>query len=206
MPTPRSPLVAARYRAAAACLGGAMAMLGSGALAPPAAAFFDAPAPKIDCSKKDNRSKPQCKKSQLGPAPGTGPALASRQPLASRQTADELFFAAYGLARAGQYAAALDILKVADQSDPRVLNYQGFATRKLGHVDAALPLYRRALDIDPDYVLARAYMGEAYLQKGQPDEARGQLAEIERRCGRACAEYVDLAMQIESHHKSISGG
>ena len=48
MPTPRSPLVAARYRAAAACLGGAMAMLGSGALAPPAAAFFDAPAPKID--------------------------------------------------------------------------------------------------------------------------------------------------------------
>ena len=173
-------------------------MPGSGALAPPAAAFFDAPAPKIDCSKKENRSKPQCKKSQLGPAPG--PAVAGRP------SADEMFFAAYGLARAGQYAAALDILKVADQSDPRVLNYQGFATRKLGLVDAALPLYRRALDIDPDYVLARAYMGEAYLQKGQPAEARGQLAEIERRCGRACAEYVDLAMQIEAHQKMTSGG
>ncbi len=198
MPAPRSMTAARRSFAAAAVL------VVTGAFSPPAASFFDEPAPKIDCSKKENRSKPQCKKSQLGPQ--LEPKIAPAPVIASRSPGEEVFFAAYGLARAGQYAAALDILKVADQSDPRVLNYRGFATRKLGDVDGALPFYRRALDINPDYALARAYMGEAYLQKGLTVEARGQLAEIERRCGRICAEYVDLAMQIDAHDKATRGG
>lgn len=216
MPPPRSTTFACRSSAAASCVASlpaqltsaqftsalntsvlvAAALLATVLLAPPANAFFDEPAPKVDCSKKENRGKPQCKKSQLGPT--FAPALATRTPR-DRAPNEEVFFAAYGLARAGQYAAALAILKSADQSDPRVLNYQGFATRKLGDVDGALPFYRRALDIKPDYVLARAYMGEAYLQNGQIVEARGQLAEIERRCGRVCAEYVDLALQIDAY-------
>lgn len=205
MPAPRSKPLARRSVAAVTCIATLSALAAVSGYSPPVSAFFDEPAPKVDCSKKENRSKPQCKKSQLGPGSDPAPALARRAP------GDEVFFAAYGLARAGQYAAALDILKTADQSDPRVLNYQGFATRKLGDVDGALPFYRRALAIAPDYVLARAYMGEAYLQKGQTAEARGQLAEIERRCGRVCAEYVDLAMQIDAHdqpaqHQPVRGG
>ena len=160
---------------------------------PPAGAFFDAPAPKIDCKKKENRSKPACKQSGL-PRPGSGQAARS----------EEIFFAAYGLARAGQYAAARDILRLGDQTDARVLNYTGFVTRKLGDVDGALPYYRRALAIDPDYVLARAYMGEAHLQQGDVAAARLELGEIEARCGRSCAEYVDLAMQIAAHGASSS--
>lgn len=209
MRAPRPRPDACRFLAAAACFAGAAALALSGLGSPPAAAFFDEPAPKIDCSKKENRSKPQCKKSQLGPGTGpkrdTVPALASRSP-ENRTPNEEMFFAAYGLARAGQYAAALDILKAGDQSDPRVLNYQGFATRKLGDVDGALPFYRRALAINPDYVLARAYMGEAFLQQGETGAARGQLHEIERRCGRVCAEYVDLAMQIDAHGAALRGG
>lgn len=200
MPAPRSTSCALRSFAIAACLGAVPALVIGVAYAPPVAAFFDAPAPKVDCSKKQNRTKPQCQKSQLAPPLAPAPALAARP------ASDEVFFAAYGLARAGQYAAALDILKTADQSDPRVLNYQGFATRKLGNVDGALPFYRRALDINPDYVLARAYLGEAYLQKGDIVQARGQLAEIDRRCGRICAEYADLAMQIDAHDTSPRGG
>lgn len=170
----------------------AAVVLGADPTLPAAEAFFDAPAPKVDCSKRENRSKPQCKKSDLAPQPA--------------KPGDEVFFAAYGLARAGQYAAALDVLRLADQSDPRVLNYQGFATRKLGDVDAALPYYRRALAIDPNYVLARAYMGEAYLQKGDAARARDELGEIERRCGRVCAEYVDLALEIDAHERGVRGG
>lgn len=183
------PLLPCARPVGRARLAAGFAVLGLGAsLAVPAGAFFDAPAPKVDCTKKENRSKPQCKQSSLSPRPGTGVTASS----------EEIFFAAYGLARAGQYAAARDILRLGDQADPRVLNYTGFVTRKLGDVDGALPYYRRALAIDPDYVLARAYLGEAYLQKRDLAAARDELSEIERRCGRSCAEYVDLAMQIAS--------
>lgn len=189
---PRASSWIVRSRPAAAW---SVAALGLGGLligTAPVLADFDAPAPKVDCRKKENRSKPQCKRSQLTPRPSA--------------IGDEVFFAAYGLARAGQYAAARDVLRLADQSDPRVLNYTGFVTRKLGDVDAALPYYQRALTIDPDYLLARAYLGEAYLQKGDPARALAELGEIERRCGRACAEYVELAILIQAQEEATRGG
>lgn len=108
----------------------------------------------------------------------------------------ELFYAGYWLAKTGQYQEALGYLKLAKIQDERVLTYIGFVTRKLGDVEAALPLYARALEINPGYSVARAYLGEAFLSKGEPEKARGQLAEIEKRCGRACAEYADLAGHI----------
>ncbi len=108
----------------------------------------------------------------------------------------ELFYAGYWLAKSGAYAEALRYLKLAKSPDARVLTYIGFATRKLGDVEAALPLYARALDLNPNYSVARAYLGEAYLTKNEPEKARGELAEIEARCGRTCAEYADLAGHI----------
>jgi tetratricopeptide (TPR) repeat protein len=111
--------------------------------------------------------------------------------------AAELFYAGYWLARSGRYEEALGYLALADQRDARVATYIGFATRKLGDVDAALPHYARALAINPDYTVARAYLGEAWLAKGEPGKARAELGEIERRCGTACAEYADLAQHIK---------
>ncbi len=108
----------------------------------------------------------------------------------------ELFYAGYWLARSGQYMEALRYLKLAKFPDARVLTYIGFATRKLGDVEAALPLYAKALDLNPNYSVARAYLGEAYLTKNEPEKARGELAEIEKRCGKTCAEYADLAGHI----------
>lgn len=170
----------------------AAAMMTFAALPDAARAFGDPPKPKVDCTKKTNRTKPECRQSGLLPS-APAPAVT-----AAPVNSDEVYFAAYWLARSGQYRAALDVLALGDQSDPRILTYTGFATRKLGLVDAALPYYSRALSIDPDHVLARAYRGEAYLQKGEPSKARAELAEIEQRCGRACAEYVELAMQIHA--------
>jgi len=110
----------------------------------------------------------------------------------------ELFYAGYWLAKNGQYAQALGYLKLANGRDERVLTYIGFATRKLGDVDGALPFYLKALAINPNYSVARAYMGEAFLSKGEPAKARAELAEIEKRCGTTCAEYADLAAHITS--------
>lgn len=112
---------------------------------------------------------------------------------------DELFYAGYWLAKNGAYEQALGYLTLARTKDERVLTYIGYATRKLGRVDEALPLYRQALSVNPDYVVARAYMGEAFLTKGEPDKARAELAEIARRCGTTCPAYVDLDGHIQAY-------
>lgn len=115
----------------------------------------------------------------------------------------DLFYAGYWLARTGKYQEALGYLARADHSDPRVVTYIGFATRKLGDVDAALPFYRQALELNPNYSVARAYMGEAFLQKNEPAKAKAELAEIATRCGTTCAEYLDLAQHISDfEHKA----
>jgi len=113
---------------------------------------------------------------------------------------DNLFEAARDLAYHKRYGEAITVLKLAEnQGDPRILNYLGYSNRKLGRVETGLKYYRTALKADPDYTLVRGYMGEAFLQLGQVDKAREQLAEIEKRCGTDCREYAMLKEQIESH-------
>lgn len=112
--------------------------------------------------------------------------------------ATEAFYAGYWLAKSGAYSEALAYLGVADQNDPKVQTYIGFATRKLGNVEAALPHYARALEINPNFTVARAYLGEAYLTKNQPLKAAAELEEIANRCGTTCPEYVDLKTHISA--------
>lgn len=111
----------------------------------------------------------------------------------------ELFYAGYWLAKSGRYAEALSYLTLARVQDEKVLTYLGFATRKLGDVDKAVPFYAAALDKNPNFVVARAYLGEAYLTKGEPARAKAELAEIAARCGTDCAAYVDLDRQIVAY-------
>lgn len=125
---------------------------------------------------------------------------------ASAKMADEeLFYAGYWLAKNGQYEQALGYLTLAQKKDERVLTYIGFATRKLGHVDEAMPIYRKALEVNPNYTVARAYLGEAFLTKHQPEQARVQLSEIERRCGATCPAYVDLEGHIADYERAARG-
>lgn len=102
------------------------------------------------------------------------------------------------LAKQGEYDDAIKVLyTVADGNDPRVLNYLGYSHRKLGRMDEALGYYKAAIAQDPDFSLVREYLGEAYIQLGMLEAARGQLTEIERICGgKACAEYGMLASLI----------
>lgn len=115
----------------------------------------------------------------------------------------ELFYAGYWLARGGSYAEALTYLNRAKAPDERILTYIGFATRKLGRTDEAMGFYDRALAMNPDYSVARAYMGEGFLARGEPAKAKAQLGEIARRCGTSCAEYADLADHIDRFEKGL---
>ena len=118
----------------------------------------------------------------------------------SSLTDQNIYEGAVDLAYNGRYSETLDLLALAsDQSDPRILNYRGFATRKLGRVDEALGYYRAALAADPDYTLVRGYMGEAFLQQGRVDEARNQLAAIKKQCGTGCREYALLDKAIKGY-------
>jgi tetratricopeptide (TPR) repeat protein len=145
--------------------------------------------PKIDCSKPANKNKPACK------------------PHNGQLSDDEIHNAAYWLAHEGKYEEALALLgRAKNKNDARLLNQTGFVTRKLGDVDGAFPYYAKALAIDPNYTLAREYLGEAFLSKGDVKSAHEQLGEIEKRCGTGCAEYAKLAQAIADFEQEGARG
>jgi tetratricopeptide (TPR) repeat protein len=115
---------------------------------------------------------------------------------------DSLFQTGRALAYAGKYGEAIQMLGlVADKNDARVLNMLGFSHRKSGRIDVGLGYYQEALAADPDFVLAREYMGEAFLTLGDIASAKNQLSEIEKRRGKGCAEYAELERQIVDAEK-----
>lgn len=79
---------------------------------------------------------------------------------------------------------------------PDVLNYLGFANRKLGDYDTAQRYYAAALAIDPDHRGATEYLGELYLEMGRVDDARRQLAKLDTLCPYGCAEREELQRWI----------
>ena len=110
---------------------------------------------------------------------------------------DDLYFAAYKLETAARYNDAIVFLKAAkNQGDVRILSNLGYANRKLGHVDDGIAYYLKALAADPNSVTTREYLGEAYLEKRDLDNAQAQLGAIEQRCGKTCESYVLLATAI----------
>jgi tetratricopeptide (TPR) repeat protein len=116
---------------------------------------------------------------------------------------DQRYRAVRELAYAGAYDRALAIVAVANEpKDPRFLNYQGFISRKQGNMDAALAFYAAALTIDPDYHLARSYMGQGLFAAGDIAGAEAQLTQIAKRGGRHGWPYRALSMTLNG----IKGG
>jgi predicted Zn-dependent protease len=115
---------------------------------------------------------------------------------------DQIYSLGYWQAKNGQYDAALTTLRTAaNQDDPRVQTMIGFTLRKQGQVDEAFGYYLKALATRPDATTTRQYLGEAYLQIGDPTRAREQLAEIAKRCGTACEDYAALAEEIAKYER-----
>ena len=114
-----------------------------------------------------------------------------------RMDDEAIYGRGYTLAKSGNYADALTILRsISRQSDPRVQTMIGFSLRKLGRLDEAFVSYRAALAANPNLTSTRQYLGEAYLQTGNVLAAKAQLAEIGQRCGVDCEDYQKLAEAI----------
>ncbi len=116
------------------------------------------------------------------------------------------YVAAEALVKEEKFAEAITALEaLPKQDDPRVINYIAFSTRKLGDTAKAIELYGKALEIAPEFTLAREYLGEAYLQAKDMEKAKEQLAEIEKLCGNQdCEEYKDLAEDIKKAEAGAS--
>ncbi len=91
----------------------------------------------------------------------------------------------------------LDKLSAVVGPHPDVLNYLGFAHRKLGRFSEALEYYRQALAVAPMHRGANEYLGELYVEIGEPDKAKARLGVLARACPFGCAEYEDLKRRIE---------
>ena len=110
---------------------------------------------------------------------------------------DAIYEAARELAYDGQYQNAQLVLAAADnQEDPRILNYYGFTHRKLGNMADAMRYYEAALAVDPDYILARSYMGQGLVADGDLAGAKAQLKAIGDLGGVETWAYASLEKSI----------
>ncbi len=110
---------------------------------------------------------------------------------------DDRYDAVRELAYAGAYDRAEAVIASADRpDDARFLNYRGFIERKQGNMEDAMGFYAAALAKDPDYLLARSYMGQGLAASGDTNGARAQLREIVERGGRDTWAYASLKLAL----------
>ncbi|HEY7728022.1 MAG TPA: tetratricopeptide repeat protein [Candidatus Eisenbacteria bacterium] len=84
----------------------------------------------------------------------------------------------------------------ATQLDPRyhqAWNMLGFCARQCGDLKLALEAYGKCLEIEPEYAEAHEYRGEAYLQAGEIEKAKAELAWLR---SRRSVEADELAEKI----------
>jgi len=104
----------------------------------------------------------------------------------------------------GDFAGAAAMLRGAVARVPANAEYHNlyaYALRKGPHpdMDRVFKHYREALRLDPRHRGAHEYLGEAYLAAGNVQEAREQLAQLDRLCFFGCEEYSDLKKAIAAY-------
>ena len=117
----------------------------------------------------------------------------------SRLDNDTLSRAAREMAWAGRPADALSVLDaMTEGATDRVLTYRGFATRKAGNWEAGRAFYNAALDRNPDNLLARSYLGQGLLERGDFEGAFAQWEEIRARGGTGTWAETALLAALET--------
>jgi Flp pilus assembly protein TadD len=106
--------------------------------------------------------------------------------------------------KAKDYPAALaelrDLAEDIQQAD--VYNLLGYTLRKTGDVKTSLTYYTKALELQPDHKAAREYLGELYVETGNMEKAKEQLAILAKLCPGGCEEREDLQKAISAKSAS----
>ena len=123
---------------------------------------------------------------------------------APEKPVDADYTAAVKAIKAEKFAAAVPLLEGVvkrDASNADAYNWLAYATRKNGDPTAAIPIYQKALSLDPKHRGAHEYIGEAYLILGDLTKAREHLARLDSLCFFSCEEYRDLKKAVEQYEK-----
>ena len=110
----------------------------------------------------------------------------------------------YQLIENKEFEQAILELNQADQDDADVANLLGYSNRKLENYDVALKYYQHALSINPEHKGANEYLGELYLETGEIDKAKQQLAILDDACLFPCSEYTTLENSIIKYESNLS--
>jgi len=103
------------------------------------------------------------------------------------------------------WARAITLLETAVQRTPDdadAWNYLAYATRKNGDPAKSIPLYEKALALDPRHLGAHEYIGEAYLALNDLPKAKEHLARLNKLCFFTCEEYRDLKRAVQAYEKA----
>ena len=106
--------------------------------------------------------------------------------------------------KAKDFKAALAELTpmLATHQHADVYNLMGFSLRKTGDYSQAYTFYRKALDFNPEHKGALEYLGELYVETGQIDKAKENVAMLKKLCPGGCEELEDLEQAIAAAPKS----
>ena len=105
----------------------------------------------------------------------------------------------------GDYAAAIRLLEAVVARDERnadAYNLLAYSIRRSGDAARAIPLYQKALLIDPKHRGAHEYIGEAYLILGDLPKAKEHLTALDKLCLLPCEEYTDLKKAVQQYEAS----
>jgi Flp pilus assembly protein TadD len=100
--------------------------------------------------------------------------------------------------KAKDFAGAITELTplLATNQHADIYNLLGFSYRKSGDLKWAATYYGKALDFDPNHKGALEYQGEMFVELGQIDKAKANLAKLVALCPAGCEEREDLEKAI----------
>jgi tetratricopeptide (TPR) repeat protein len=107
--------------------------------------------------------------------------------------------------KASDFPEAIRLLKGVVGREPGnadAYNWLAYATRRNGDPVASIPIYEKALSLDPKHRGAHEYIGEAYLTLDNLAKAKEHLARLDKLCFLPCSEYRDLRKAVQAYEQS----
>ena len=123
----------------------------------------------------------------------------------SARPQDPELSAAVAAIEKGDHRAAIRLLEsvvARDGTNADAYNWLAYATRQAGDPAGSIPIYQKALQIDPKHRGAHEYIGEAYLALGDLPKAKEHLAQLDKLCFFPCSQHRDLKKAIQAYEAS----
>ena len=87
-----------------------------------------------------------------------------------------------------------------DKTNPDILNYMGYTSRKIGNFEQAEKFYLTGLSIKPNHNGINEYLGELYVQTNRIEKANERL-EVLKNCN--CEEFQELELIIKTRGTKV---